>query len=85
MIQTIDDYKSHAINFADMVATLEGSLYAGDFKDRALIDGFYEHWTGLETVNTLAANEATRYQAASDTVDAMQQFLKEQLSRPQPD
>jgi len=81
MINTIDDYKKHAIGFSGMVGALEGGLDAGEFADRELNDAFYEHWRNLETVRSAAADDTIRYADVSDVVDAMEQFLKQELSR----
>jgi hypothetical protein len=78
MITSIDDYKRQATSFSEMVGNLEGNLYAGEFKDRALVDKWYEHWTDLETVRA-RAGDSVAYSDVSDIVETMQQFLRDKL------
>src|SRR5437879_1340282 len=48
MIKAASGYLEGEIDFAQLVGELEGGIDAGEFKDNALIQEFYDHWGPLE-------------------------------------
>jgi polysaccharide pyruvyl transferase WcaK-like protein len=78
MITVIDEYKAKRTGFSTMVGELEGSLDAGEFRDQALVDEWYRHWTDLEVIRATAGDSAG-YTDVSEAVETMQQFLRDKL------
>lgn len=50
MLQLIEEYKQGTLNYYEFVGALEGALDAGEFRDKALVQRWYEFWTPLESV-----------------------------------
>jgi|SRR5882672_11269553 len=78
MLKMIERYREGAISLPQLVGELEGALDAGEFRDPALIDRFYDFWGPLEITNAVKDDTATYEEVAKD-VEAMQNFLLEHL------
>jgi hypothetical protein len=78
MITVIDEYKVKGTGFSTMVGELEGNLDAGEFRDQALVDEWYRHWTDLEVIRATAGDSAG-FRDVSEAVETMQQFLRDRL------
>jgi hypothetical protein len=78
MISSLADYKTSRKGFSRMVDNLQGSLDAGEFRDKELVSEWYDRWTDLETWRA-ADGDAVRYSEVAGIVEAMQQFLEERL------
>jgi hypothetical protein len=79
MISSLDAYRSSRTGFYKMVGDLEGGLDAGEFHDQTLIRGFYDLWEELEIARSLDG-DAVPFAEVDDKVDAMQRFLRDELS-----
>jgi hypothetical protein len=75
MLQSIADFRQEKLTYFDFVGALEGALYAGEFKDRDLIEKWYGFWTPLEIELALKGNDVTR-EDVEDVLPAMQQYLE---------
>ena len=59
MLREIDEYLKKGIPFVKFVALLEGLFEAAEIKEKSLIDGWYAHWTPLESANGFYAGTGT--------------------------
>ena len=80
MLQSIADFRQEKLTYFDFVGALEGALYAGEFKDRDLIEKWYGFWTPLEIVRALKGNDVTRDDVEND-LSALQQYLESIIDR----
>ena len=78
MLRAIERYRDGAINLSSLVGELQGALDAGEFRDVALTDQFYDFWSPLEIDNAVLGGEG-KYEETRKEVDAMQRFLLEHL------
>ena len=81
MVSMLEDFKAGRIGFARMVGSLEGTLDAGEYRDKSLTDQWYDRWIDLETVNALQGNDV-RYGDVAESVEAMLRFLRENADEP---
>ena len=75
---TVENYKNGNIGFPELVVALEGAFEAGEFRDRSLVERFYNLWQPLEITNAIKGIHATRHEVARD-LQAMEDFLVEYL------
>lgn len=59
MLKSIECFRKGEIQYYDLVSELEGSLDAGDFQDRKLVEQWYDHWTPLEILRARNGNNVT--------------------------
>ena len=78
MLKTIERYREAAISLPQLVGELEGAFDAGEFRNAALAERFYDLWQPLEITNAVKGNTVT-YQEIVRDVEAMQNFLLEHL------
>jgi hypothetical protein len=78
MLEVIESYRTRAISFSQLVGELQGALDAGEFRDTALVERFYDFWQPLEITNAVRGNDATYEEVVRD-VEAMEHFLIEHL------
>jgi hypothetical protein len=78
MLEMIESYWKGVKSFPQLVGNLEGALDAGEFRDQALVEQFYNFWQPLEITNAVRGNEVAYEEVARD-VEAMQNFLLEHL------
>ncbi len=77
MLKTIESYRDGAMSLPQLVGELEGALDAGDFRDDALVNRFYDFWGPLEITNAVKGDAS--YNEVAKDVEAMQGFLLEQI------
>lgn len=53
MLSRIEQYRRGEVGFARLVGDLEAALDAGEFRDRGLIQAWYDRWTPLEVRNAV--------------------------------
>ena len=75
MIVAIEDFRKGKIQYHDLVYELEGALDAGEFKDKNLIEQWYNLWTSLEILCAQKGNNAT-IDEANKYLLAMEDFLR---------
>jgi hypothetical protein len=80
MICSIKDFQQGELSYIELICALEGSLQAGEFKDRDLIEKWYGFWTPLEIEHALKGNDVTRDDVEND-LSAMQQYLESIIDR----
>ena len=78
MLEMVESYRQRAISFPQLVGELQGALDAGEFRDQALVEQFYDLWQPLEITNAVKGTNATHEEVSRD-VEAMQNFLLEHL------
>lgn len=78
MLRTIETFKTGNISFPELVVALEGTFEAGEFRDRSLVERFYNLWQPLEITNAIKGIHATGHDVARD-IQAMENFLVEYL------
>jgi hypothetical protein len=78
MLEMIESYRKGAVSFPQLVGELEGALDAGEFRDAALIEKFYDFWQPLEITNAVRGDDVT-YEEVAENVETMQRFLLEHL------
>ena len=75
MINLIEDFRKGKISYTALVYGLEGALDAGEFKDRIMIDQWYDYWTPLEILSATKSDTTTIEEIGED-LSAMDFFLK---------
>lgn len=80
MIKSIEDFQINLISYPELVYDLEGSLDAGDFENKELIERWYKFWGPLEILYA-TKGENVSIESANKYVLDMQSFLKEILSK----
>ena len=75
MLKSIEDFRKGKIQYYDFVGTLEGSLQAGDFDNKLLIEQWYDHWTPLEILRAQKGNDVS-VEEASKYISDMELFLR---------
>lgn len=84
MLRVIDKFRDGTISFPQLVGELEGAVDAGEFRDSALVERFYDIWEPLEITNAVRGDTTTYAEVATD-VAAMQDFLLEHLAAKEPE
>lgn len=79
MLQLIEDFRQGKVSYYDFVGALEGALDAGEFKDKDLIDRWYDLWTPLETVRAQCGN-GVNVESVEHYVSDMEAYLKSVLN-----
>jgi hypothetical protein len=77
MINLIEDFRKGQISYTNLVYRLEGALDAGEFKDRVMIDKWYDYWTPLEILSA-TKHDSTRIEDINEDLSEMEIFLKRQ-------
>jgi hypothetical protein len=75
MLQSIEDFRQGNLKYYDFVGILEGALDAGEFREKGLVEKWYDFWTPLESVRAQKGNSVTVGEV-SKYVSAMEAFLK---------
>jgi len=75
MLKSIESFRKGELHFFNLVGTLEGALYAGEFKDKELIDKWYDFWGELEIWNATKGDNVTIEDVNQD-LSNMESFLK---------
>ena len=82
MLKTIERYRGGTISLSQLVGGLEAAFDAGEFRNLALAERFYDLWQPLEITNAVKGNTVTYQEIVSD-VEAMRDFLIEHLNTEQ--
>jgi hypothetical protein len=75
MIKSSESYRKGELCYNDFVYSLEGYLDAGEYRDKGLIEQWYNLWTPLEILSATKGNSATVEDAEKYLVE-MESFLK---------
>jgi hypothetical protein len=75
MISIIENFRKGKIQYATLVYGLEGSLDAGEFKNKTLVKQWYDYWTPLEILSATTGDNTT-IEDANKYLVAMEMFLK---------
>jgi hypothetical protein len=75
MLQLIEEFRSGKLKYYEFVGALEGTLDAGEFRDKDLVERWYDFWTPLEIVraengNSVLVEDVEKY------VSAMEAYLE---------
>ncbi len=80
MLAMIQDFRKGKIQYSNLVYGLEGSLDAGEFKNKELIGQWYDFWTPLEILSATKGNDTT-IQDADGYLSSMEEFLMSKLGQ----
>lgn len=81
MLQLIEEFRRGKLKYCEFVGALEGALDAGEFRDKSLIETWYDFWTPLESVRaqigaSVNAEDVENY--VSDMEAYLESVLNEQ-------
>jgi len=74
MLKSIEDFRQGKLNYFDFVGALEGALDAGEFREKILVEKWYDVWAPLESVRAQKGNHVT-VREVSKYLSAMETFL----------
>ena len=80
MLQSIDEFRSGKTGYFQFVGKLESALDAGEFRDKQLINTWYDHWTPLEIVRA-QKGDAVSSAEVDGYIEAMKKFLCDALNQ----
>jgi hypothetical protein len=80
MINTIEDFRKERIQYSTLVCKLEGTLDAGDFKNKSLVEQWYNYWTPLEILSATKGDSVT-IEDVDKYLLAMETFLRSVLQK----
>jgi hypothetical protein len=80
MVKSIGDFRRGELRYYDLVGALEAALDAGDFKNRGLVENWYDFWTPLESVRAQKGNDVS-LDEVGEYLSNLETFLKSQLLR----
>lgn len=75
MLQLVEEFQQGKLSYYEFVGKLESALDAGEFKDRDLIDRWYDVWTPLEIARAQMGN-SVNFDSVGHYVSDMKNFLK---------
>jgi hypothetical protein len=75
MISLIGDFRKGDIQYSALVYGLEGALDVGEFKNKTLVEQWYDYWTPLEILSATKGDNTT-IEDADKYLSAMEMFLK---------
>lgn len=66
MLQLLDQFRRGRLKYYDLVGALEGTLDAGEFRDKDFVERWYDLWTPLESAraqrgNSVCAEDVENY------------------------
>lgn len=79
MIQSIDDFRQGKLQYYNFVGELEGALDAGEFKNKNLVEQWYNFWTPLESLRAQKENSVTIEEVNKYLLE-MDAFLRSRLN-----
>jgi len=75
MLKSTESYRKGELPYSDFVYGLEGSLDAGEFQDKELIEQWFSFWTPLEILSA-TKGDSTTIEDADRYLLEMEMFLK---------
>jgi hypothetical protein len=78
MLREIRSYRTGQTAFPKLVRDLEGLMDAGEFKNAAFVNAWYDHWTPLEVRSALDGDRVD-VAALLPELDRMAQFIERTL------
>lgn len=75
MLRSTESYRKGELCYSDFVYGLEGSLDAGEYQDKELIEQWYNLWTPLEILSATKGDSITVEDADKYLLE-METFLK---------
>lgn len=75
MLESIRAFRQGKLQYYNFVGALEGALDASEFRDKNLVERWYDHWTPLESVRAQKGNDVT-VEEVDDYLRDMETFLK---------
>ncbi|HEX6982573.1 MAG TPA: hypothetical protein VF181_07410 [Balneolaceae bacterium] len=79
MLKLIEDFRKGKLQYYDFVGELEGTLDAGEFQDKKLVEQWYDFWTPLESLRAQKGNNVTIEEVNKYLFD-MEAFLRSRYS-----
>ena len=79
MLKAIEDFRDGKIKYFDLVYGLEGALDAGEFRDKSLVEQWYDYWIPLEILSATKGNSTTIYDVNKHLL-VMEEFLRRECS-----
>jgi hypothetical protein len=59
MIKSIHDFRSGKLKYYSLVGALEAAIDAGEFKEKTILEKWYDLWTPLESVRAQKYNDVS--------------------------
>ncbi len=75
MLQLIEEFRCGKLKYYEFVGALEGALDAGEFRDKDLVDKWYDFWTPLEIVRAQNGSRVD-VEDVEKYVSAMEAYLE---------
>ena len=75
MLKSIESYRKGELCYSDFIYGLEGSLDAGEYQDKEIIEQWYNFWTPLEILSA-TKGDSTTTEDADKYLSEMEMFLK---------
>ena len=79
MLKSIEDFRKGKLQYYDLVYGLEGALDAGEFRDKNLIEQWYNFWTPLEILSAQKGNSVI-IEEVNKYLLAMEAFLRSKFN-----
>lgn len=80
MLDLIDEFRRGELKYYEFVGALEGALDAGEFRDRDIVQRWYDAWTPLESVRAQKGS-GVAIEEVEPYVARMEACLKDILGR----
>lgn len=78
MLKSTESYRKGELCYSELVYGLEGSLDAGEYQDKELIEQWYNFWTPLEILS-VTKGDSTTIKDVDKYLSEMEMFLKSKL------
>ena len=75
MLQLVEQHRQGRLKYYDFVGALEGTLDAGEFRDRDFVERWYDLWTPLESARAQRGNDVCAADVES-YLSNMEEYLK---------
>jgi hypothetical protein len=79
MINLIEDFRKQKISYTIFVSELLGALEAGEFKDKVIIDKWFDIWCSFEILSATKGDSTTINDIQKDLLE-MELFLKSKFN-----
>lgn len=78
MLQLIEEFRRGKLKYYEFVGALEAALDAGEFRDKYLVERWYDFWTPLESVRAQSGTSVNA-EDVENYVSYMEAYLESVL------
>ncbi len=78
MLEHIDNFRSGRLLYSDFVGKLEGSLDAGEIKNKQIVEEWYDHWTPLE-IERATKGDTVERASVENYIQSLERFIREKI------